>query len=63
MHDVGGVVPSKANPADIPTRESRRGDMPETARWVGRKLPSIEEIEGDTAGGIRMVRAQEGANT
>ena len=45
------------------TRSVCDEEMPETAMWVVMKLPPIEEIEGDTAGGIRRVRAQEGANT
>jgi hypothetical protein len=38
----GEWVRSKANPADIPTRESRHGEMPETAKRVVMKLPPVD---------------------
>ena len=52
-------VPSKANPADIPTRVERDGEMPESAVWVDMILPPIEMMEGDIAEWIRSVRAHE----
>jgi hypothetical protein len=52
--EEGDLVPSKADPADIPTRVSRRGEMPDTAEWEVMKLPPSEEIEGDRGRYRRM---------
>jgi hypothetical protein len=57
----GEWVPSKANPADIPTREDRFGEMSKSAKLVVMALPPIEEIEADPAEWIRKVRANEAA--
>ena len=50
-------VPSKANPADIPTREERDGEMPPSVERTELVLPPIQAIEGDPAAWIRHVRA------
>ena len=52
----GEWVPSKANPADIPTRVERDGEMPTGVEWVVMVLPPILAIEGDPAEWIRSVR-------
>ena len=49
-------VPSKANPADIPTRADRRHEMPASATWVDLVLPPVEELEGSVAGWIARTR-------
>ena len=54
----GEWVPSKANPADIPTRVERDGEMPTGVEWVVMVLPPILAIEGDPAEWIRSVRRE-----
>ena len=53
----GEWVPSKANPADIPTRPDRAHEMSPTARYVEMVLPPVESIEADIAEWIRSVKA------
>ena len=50
-------APSAANPADIPTRLERAGEMPRSAVCVEMNLPPIEEVEGNVAAWISQVRA------
>ena len=52
----GEWVPSKANPADIPTRPERLHELPADVEWVEMALPSVEEIEGDLPGWIARAR-------
>jgi hypothetical protein len=52
----GDWVPSKANPADIPTRVDRFSELPDGVEWVVMVLPPIELIEADFAGWIARVR-------
>ena len=52
----GEWVPSKANPADIPTRPERLHELPADVEWVEMALPSVEEIEGDLSGWIARAR-------
>jgi len=54
----GDWVPSKANPADVPTRPERFHEMPSTAVWVDMVLPPIEQVEFDLAAWIAGVRAR-----
>ena len=53
----GEWVPSKANPADIPTRADREGEMPADTIDVGLAIPPIVEVERDPLEWIRRVRA------
>jgi len=53
----GEWVPSKANPADIPTREDRKGEMPADTIDVGLAIPPIAEVERDPLEWIVRVRA------
>ena len=48
---------SPANPADIPTRPDRFGELPDHVEWVEMVLPPVELIEADFAGWIARVRA------
>ena len=41
----GDWVPSKANPADVPTRAERAHEMPPSATWVQMVLPALEAVE------------------
>jgi len=54
----GDWIPSKANPADVPTRPERFHEMPRTAVWVDMVIPPIEQVESDLAAWIAGVRAR-----
>jgi hypothetical protein len=49
-------VPSKANPADIPTRPERAGEMSAAAVRVPMYLPPVGEVLGDVKGWIGRTR-------
>ena len=49
-------VPSKANPADIPTRPERAHEMSPSAVEIPILLPPVEEVTGDFAAWIAGVR-------
>ena len=53
----GDWVPSKANPADVPTRAERLHEVPPSATWVEMALPALEAVERDVGAWIREVRA------
>jgi hypothetical protein len=53
----GDWVPSKANPADVPTRAERVHEVPPSATWVQMVLPALEAVERDVGAWIREVRA------
>ena len=53
----GDWVPSKANPADVPTRAERLHEVPPSATWVEMVLPALEAVERNVSAWIREVRA------
>ena len=53
----GDWVPSKANPADVPTRAERAHEMPPSATWVDMVLPALEAVERNVGAWIQAVRA------
>jgi hypothetical protein len=53
----GDWVPSKANPADVPTREERAHEAPPSATWVQMVLPALEAVERNAGAWIREIRA------
>ena len=53
----GDWVPSKANPADVPTRAERAHEAPPSATWVNMVLPALEAVERNVGAWIREVRA------
>jgi hypothetical protein len=57
MRWYGDWVPSKANPADVPTRPDRFAELPDDVVWVEMVLPPVELIEADVAAWIALVRA------
>ena len=52
----GDWVPSKANPADVPTRVERLHEAPSSATWMSMVLPALEAVERDVGAWIRVVR-------
>ena len=56
----GDWVPSKANPADVPTRAERAHEVPSSATWVQMILPALEAVERNVGAWIREVRAHVG---
>ena len=54
----GEWVPSKANPADIPTRSERDGEMPASAVWREMVLPPLKFLEGHVGEWIAYVRSR-----
>ena len=53
----GDWVPSKANPADVPTRDERTHEVPPSATWVQMVLPALEAVERNAGAWIREIRA------
>jgi hypothetical protein len=53
----GDWVPSKANPADVPTRAERAHEVPPSATWIQMILPALEAVERNVGAWIREVRA------
>eukprot|EP00900_Chrysochromulina_parva_P009534 jgi/Chrpa1/18582/Chrysochromulina_OHIO_Genome00025611-RA len=53
----GDWVPSKANPADVPTRAERAHEMPPSASWIDMVLPALEAVERNVGAWIQQVRA------
>ena len=54
----GEWVPSKANPADVPTRPDRWHEIPPTAVEVPMVIPDVAAVEADVAAWIHSVRAR-----
>ena len=53
----GDWVPSKANPADVPTRAERAHEVPPSATPVQMVLPALEAVERNAGAWISEVRA------
>ena len=53
----GEWVPSKANPADVPTRPDRWDEFPPEVTWVPMVLPPVAAMEADFEEWIARSRA------